>query len=55
MSGKKYVDAVKKIDQDQFYGPSDAIRLAKATATAASTAFPPCSRTSIPTLVANAS
>ena len=34
MSGKKYSDAAKKIDQDQFYGPSDAIRLAKATATA---------------------
>ena len=34
MSGKKFTDAVKKIDRDQFYAPSDAIRLAKATATA---------------------
>ncbi len=34
MSGKKYADSLKKFDRDQFYGPSDAIRLAKETATA---------------------
>jgi large subunit ribosomal protein L1 len=34
MSGKKYTDALKKFDRDQFYGPGEAIRLAKATASA---------------------
>ncbi len=34
MSGKKHVDALKKFDRDQFYGPSEAISIAKATATA---------------------
>ncbi len=34
MSGKKYADALKKFDRDQFYGPSDAIRIAKETASA---------------------
>ncbi len=34
MSGKKYTDALKKFDRDRFYSPSEAIQLAKATATA---------------------
>jgi large subunit ribosomal protein L1 len=34
MSGKKYTDALKKFDREQFYGPADAVRLAKETATA---------------------
>lgn len=34
MSGKKYADALKKFDREQFYGPADAVRLAKETATA---------------------
>jgi large subunit ribosomal protein L1 len=34
MSGKKYVDALKKFDRDQFYSPADAVRLAKETASA---------------------
>ncbi|NNE11698.1 MAG: 50S ribosomal protein L1 [Ilumatobacter sp.] len=34
MSGKKYADASKKFDRDRFYGPAEAVRLAKATATA---------------------
>ncbi len=34
MSGKKYRDALKKFDREQFYAPSEAIRLAKATASA---------------------
>ena len=34
MSGKKYTDALKKFDREQFYSPSEAVRLAKATATA---------------------
>ena len=34
MSGKKYADALKKFDREQFYGPSDAVRIAKETASA---------------------
>ncbi len=34
MSGKKHTDALKKFDRDQFYAPSEALALAKATATA---------------------
>jgi large subunit ribosomal protein L1 len=34
MSGKKYADALKKFDRERFYGPADAVRLAKETATA---------------------
>jgi len=34
MSGKKHTDALKKFDRDQFYTPSEALALAKATATA---------------------
>jgi len=34
MSGKKYADALKKFDRDQFYGPADAVRIAKDTASA---------------------
>ncbi len=34
MSGKKYVDALKKFDREQFYSPADAVRLAKETASA---------------------
>ena len=34
MSGKKYTDALKKYDREQFYGPSDALRIAKDTASA---------------------
>lgn len=34
MSGKKYTAAMKKFDRDMLYGPNDALRLAKATATA---------------------
>jgi len=34
MSGKKHVDALKKFDREQFYGPAEALNLAKATATA---------------------
>ncbi len=34
MSGKKYTDALKQFDRDQFYSPSEAVRLAKATAAA---------------------
>ena len=34
MSGKKYADALKKFDRDRFYGPSEAIQIAKSTATA---------------------
>jgi len=33
MSGKKYADALKKYDREQFYGPGDAVRIAKETAT----------------------
>ena len=33
MSGKKYADALKKYDREQFYGPADAVRIAKETAT----------------------
>jgi large subunit ribosomal protein L1 len=35
MSGKKFDDALKKFDRDQFYAPSDAVAMAKTTATAA--------------------
>jgi len=34
MSGKKYSDALKKFDRDRFYSPTEAVQLAKATATA---------------------
>jgi large subunit ribosomal protein L1 len=34
MSGKKHTDALKKFDRDQFYAPSEALALAKSTATA---------------------
>ena len=34
MSGKKYADALKKFDREQFYGPSEAVRIAKDTASA---------------------
>jgi len=34
MSGKKFDDALKKFDRDQFYAPSDAVAMAKTTATA---------------------
>jgi large subunit ribosomal protein L1 len=34
MSGKKYIDAAKKFDRDMLYSPTDAVRLAKETATA---------------------
>jgi large subunit ribosomal protein L1 len=34
MSGKKYSDALKKFDRGQFYAPTDAVAMAKTTATA---------------------
>jgi large subunit ribosomal protein L1 len=34
MSGKKYVDALKKFDRDRFYSPTEAVQIAKSTATA---------------------
>ena len=34
MSGKKYADAMKTFDRDRFYSPSEAVRIAKSTATA---------------------
>jgi large subunit ribosomal protein L1 len=34
MSGKKYTDALKKYDRDRFYSPTEALALAKATASA---------------------
>jgi len=34
MSGKKFKDAAKKFDREMFYSPTDAVRLAKETATA---------------------
>jgi large subunit ribosomal protein L1 len=34
MSGKKYNDALKKFDREQFYAPNDAVAMAKNTATA---------------------
>lgn len=34
MSGKKYTDALKRFDRDQLYGPTEAVSLAKSTATA---------------------
>jgi len=34
MSGKKYADSLKKFDREQFYAPMEAVRLAKATASA---------------------
>jgi large subunit ribosomal protein L1 len=34
MSGKKYTDSVKGYDRDAFYGPSEAVTIAKSTAKA---------------------
>src|SRR6056297_4069402 len=34
MSGKKYADALKKFDRDQFYGPGEALGLVKTMSTA---------------------
>src|SRR5690606_27114432 len=34
MSGKKYADALKRFDREQFYTPTEALNLAKATASA---------------------
>jgi large subunit ribosomal protein L1 len=34
MSGKKYADSLKKFDREQFYSPTEAVRIAKETATA---------------------
>ena len=34
MSGKKHVDALKKFDRDRFYGPSEAVQIAKSIASA---------------------
>ena len=34
MSGKKYSDAMKKFDRDQFYGPAEAVSLVKSMASA---------------------
>ena len=34
MSGKKYADATKKFDRDQFYAPTEALALVKAMASA---------------------
>ncbi|MDJ0770636.1 MAG: 50S ribosomal protein L1 [Ilumatobacter sp.] len=34
MSGKKYTDALKRYDREQFYSPSEALQIAKATASA---------------------
>ena len=34
MSGKKHTDAPKKFDREQFYAPSEAVRIAKSTASA---------------------
>ena len=34
MSGKKYIEALKKFDRDRFYSPTDALGLVKSTATA---------------------
>ena len=34
MSGKKYTDALKKFDRDQYYGPSEAVGLVKTMASA---------------------
>lgn len=34
MSGKKYSDALKKFDRDQFYGPAEAVSLVKSMASA---------------------
>ncbi|MEM9517055.1 MAG: 50S ribosomal protein L1 [Actinomycetota bacterium] len=34
MSGKKYADAQKKFDRDQFYGPAEALSLVKTMASA---------------------
>jgi large subunit ribosomal protein L1 len=34
MSGKRYSDAMKKFDRDQFYGPAEAVSLVKSMASA---------------------
>jgi large subunit ribosomal protein L1 len=34
MSGKKFTDAIKKFDRDQFYGPVEALNLVKSMASA---------------------
>jgi large subunit ribosomal protein L1 len=34
MSGKKFTDAIKKFDRDQFYGPTEALSLVKSMASA---------------------
>jgi large subunit ribosomal protein L1 len=34
MSGKKYADSLKAYDRDRFYGPNEALSIAKRTATA---------------------
>jgi large subunit ribosomal protein L1 len=34
MSGKKFTDAIKKFDRDQFYGPAEALSLVKSMAAA---------------------
>jgi large subunit ribosomal protein L1 len=34
MSGKKYTDALKKFDREQFYAPAEAVSLAKSTSSA---------------------
>jgi large subunit ribosomal protein L1 len=34
MSGKKYADALKRFDREKFYGPNEAVAMAKASASA---------------------
>ena len=40
MSGKKFTDALKKFDRDQFYTPTEALGLVKTMASAISNAAP---------------